>query len=351
MTGLPLAPPPTPPAANVAITLNAVLSAVDGGTPKALCVGAPDVGIALPYGPFDPQRHRTFEIGLREWVTRQTKLPLGYVEQLYTFGDKGREAPAAALDGANQSDRIISVGYLALAPEPATVRVRNAGWRDWYSFFPWEDWRGGEPAILTQIILPALDLWCARARDKVVAEARLSRVAAAFALDDAIWDEARTLDRYELMYEAGLVEEALRDQGQDGARDQEGRADEAGLRAPRQETGAAMISDHRRILATAVGRLRGKLRYRPILFELAPPAFTLLQLQKLAEAIVGFEFHKQNFRRSVEKSGLIERTGETTQQAGGRPAALFRPRKQGLVDQAAAGLAIPRLRREAERFG
>ncbi len=327
-----------PVAANVAITLNAVLAAIDDQRPKVLCVGRSGA-IGLPYGPFDPERHRTFEIGVREWVTKQTHLSLGYVEQLYTFGDRGREAPLAAIAGGS-GERVVSVGYLALAPGPTDVSAEDAGWRDWYSFFPWEDWRGGEPAALRSKIIPALTAWAQRGGD--ASEARRARAAAAFGLDGAEWDEAHTLDRYELMYEAGLIAEAWRDRRDAGLELPAGDEPTGG------ETGAPMISDHRRILATAVGRLRGKLRYRPIIFQMTPPEFTLFELQQTVEAIVGFEFHKQNFRRSVEKSGFVERTGDTTQQTGGRPAALFRPSREGLREHAAAGLAIPRLRRDAE---
>ena len=59
---------------------------------------------------------------------------------------------------------------------------------------------------------------------------------------------------------------------------------------------------------------------------------------------MGFQFHKQNFRRGVEKSGMVEHTNETTQQAGGRPAAIFRANRAGLCEHASTGLAIPRLR-------
>jgi hypothetical protein len=333
--------PAKPVAANVAITLNAVLAAVDDQRPKVLCVGGQDA-VGLPYGLFDPERHRTFEIGVREWVTRQTHLSLGYVEQLYTFGDKGREAPLAAIaeeTRRNRGERVVSVGYLALAPDPADVSAEDAGWRDWYGFFPWEDWRGGEPQVLRERIIPALSAWAEKGENP---NARRARAAAAFGLDGSDWDEAGALDRYELMYEAGLVAEAWRDRRG------------AGLEPPKgdepkgNETGTRMISDHRRILATAVGRLRGKLRYRPIIFEMTPPEFTLLQLQQTVEAIVGFEFHKQNFRRSVEKSGFVKHTGETVQQTGGRPAALFTPDPQGLRAHAAAGLVLPRLRRDVE---
>ena len=71
------------------IGLNAVLAAIGETTPHVLCVER-DGGWGLPFGPFDPANHRTFEIGLRDFVTGQTAIPLGYVEQLYTFGDLGR---------------------------------------------------------------------------------------------------------------------------------------------------------------------------------------------------------------------------------------------------------------------
>lgn len=334
---------PAPPiATNVAVALNAVLAVVEDERPKVLCVEFGEGELGLPYGPFDPERHRTLELGMREWVTRQTNVSLGYIEQLYTFGNKGREAPTAALAGSRASERVISVGYLALAPEPADVLAVEAGWRDWYGFFPWEDWRGGEPHILRERIVPGLAAWRARPADKDEREARARRVSVAFGLDGAAWEEERTLDRYELLYEAGLVVEAWRDR------------EAAGLEPPKgdapagRETGAPMISDHRRILATAIGRLRGKLKYRPVIFEMTPPEFTLLQLQKTVEAIVGFEFHKQNFRRSVEKSGFVEHTGETAQLASGRPAALFRASRMGLRDRAASGLTLPRMRRPGD---
>ncbi len=69
--------------------------------------------------------------------------------------------------------------------------------------------------------------------------------------------------------------------------------------------------DHRRILATALSRLRGKLKYRPVVFELLPPTFTLTTLQRTVESISGRHLHKQNFRRVVENAALVEPTGET----------------------------------------
>src|ERR1700749_5232511 len=83
----------------IEIGLTAAIVAVEDGEPAILVAGdggksEPRAG--LPFGPFDPLAHRTFEIGLREWVEAQTGLRVGYVEQLYTFGDRGRPAGPAA---------------------------------------------------------------------------------------------------------------------------------------------------------------------------------------------------------------------------------------------------------------
>ena len=74
------------------VELNAAIVAVEDLTPMILVVpsGAAAPVDGLPFGPFDPLTHRTMEIGLRSWVEEQTSLSLGYVEQLYTFGDRGR---------------------------------------------------------------------------------------------------------------------------------------------------------------------------------------------------------------------------------------------------------------------
>ena len=111
-------------------------------------------------------------------------------------------------------------------------------------------------------------------------------------LDGAAWDEEKVLERYELLYEAGLVEEALRD-GRDAARQW----------SERPRLGVPMRFDHRRILATAIGRVRAKIKYRPVIFELMPDDFTLFELQRTVEAILGPHLHKQNFRRLVEGRG------------------------------------------------
>jgi hypothetical protein len=102
-----------------------------------------------------------------------------------------------------------------------------------------------------------------------------------------------------------------------------------------------MALDHRRILASALGRLRGKLKYRPVVFELLPATFTLLRLQRVVEALAGVRLHKQNMRRLVETGGLVEGTGRLESQTGGRPAELFRFRRDVLRERPAPGVGIP----------
>src|SRR5258705_7183739 len=103
-----------------------------------------------------------------------------------------------------------------------------------------------------------------------------------------------------------------------------------------------MRFDHRRIVATAMGRLRAKLKYRPVVFELLPPEFTLTELQRTVEAISGRHLHKQNFRRLVETGALVEPTGVMSTQTGGPPAPLFFLRPAVLQERPPPGPPRPR---------
>ncbi|MGP0089906.1 MAG: NUDIX hydrolase [Xanthobacteraceae bacterium] len=316
----------------IEIGLTAAIVATEADEPSILVAAdrGKEAGRAgLPFGPFDPLAHRTFEIGLRAWVEAQTGLRVGYVEQLYTFGDRGRHARPGDV-GAH----VVSIGYLALTRLPETaaaLRAADAGFAPWYRFFPWEDWRQNRPRILDATILPLLDQWAAQTTRPEPGRAlgRRDRLRLCFGVAGSPWDEEKVLDRYELLYEAGLVEEARRD----------GR--EAALaRKPFPTLGEAMRFDHRRILATAIARLRAKLKYRPVVFELMPNEFTLTELQHTVEAISGRHLHKQNFRRLVENAAVVEPTGETSTETGGRPAAMFRFRREVLQERPSAGLRL-----------
>lgn len=302
----------------VRIGLSAVVITLRDRKACVLTTAADDGGVALPFGPFDPARDRTFELALRNFVTAQTGFRLGFVEQLYTFGDLGRASPRATPGPERQ--REVSVGYLALTADSADTPLAEARWTPVLDIFPWEDRRAADPPCLAPL-LSDLTAWAARD------PRRQARIETLFATNPAHrWSEGRVLDRYELLYEAGLVAEAARDQDQPPL-----------LTTP----GRAMVSDHRRIVATGLGRLRSKLKYRPVLFDLMPADFTLSELQTAAEVITGLSLHKQNFRRGVERTGLVKPTGRLSAATGGRPAELFRVIDGDLSTGEALGLPLP----------
>jgi len=302
--------------ASLSIRLTAVIVTATIDEPRVLTVRIGHDPIeALPSGPLEVE-HRTLEVGLRAWVERQTSQRLGYVEQLYTFGDRDRVEDARA-------GRALTVAYLALVREVRPGGAGEAVWQSWYRYFPWEDWRDGPPALLARTMVPRLRAWAREAADATARRDRAQRVTIAFGVDHP-WNEEHTLQRYELLYEAGLVAEAR----------------------PRHPAtppvpGESMNHDHRRILATGIARLRAKIKYRPVVFELMPPRFTLLQLQQTVEALAGRRLHKGNFRRLIDQQGLVEETGEMSTETGGRPARLVRFRRQVLLERAVAGTKLP----------
>jgi hypothetical protein len=293
--------------------LVAVLVAVSEGEPKIMTIANAS---ALPSGPFQFW-HRSLQTGLRAWVEAQTGHPLGYVEQLYTFADRGRSGDARA-------PHRISISYLGLTREDQVRAGSEAHWSGWYDYFPWEDHRSGPPALIAKTIAPKLRAWARSAETTAMQKERWQRAAITFGLDGRDWNEELVLQRYELLYEAALIPEAVRDNG-----------------GTASVPGRAMTADHRRILATGIARLRAKIKYRPVVFELMPAEFTLLQLQRSVEALAGRLVHKQNFRRLIEQQELVEETGAIAAETVGRPAKLFRFRHGVLAERAVAGTKLP----------
>lgn len=312
----------------VAAELVAVVIGVDDDVPVVLATDD-----ALPHGPLEPA-HRSLQAGVRAWVAEQSAVQLGYVEQLYTFADAGRlpgEATSLEPASSDQSPtaetvapgrtaapheavtagRTVAISYLGL-----TRATSRAQWMSIYSLFPWEDRRGAD-AALDDSLAAALQAWAG-----VDAEAR-ARVAYTFGLDGEPWQPDLVLQRYELLWEAGLV------------------AESAGSAHP--ATGRPMVHDHRRILATGLARLRSTLQYRPLIFELLPEEFTLGHLQATVEALAGRQVHKPNFRRLVlQQAELVEPTGRTSKETGGRPARLYRYRRAVHAERRHVGTKLPR---------
>lgn len=306
---------------SLAIELSAVVITLRGNEATVLCLTLPENATpALPSGPFRPEAHRTFDLAVRAFVTEQTGFSVGYVEQLYSFGDEGRQGLSSLPSDPADQRRVISIGYLALTSDAGFQTDLNAQWRPLKAFFPWEDWRDGEPKALSHTLRSALTDWCNAAPTGEQATRR-ARVETLFPDSFDHWNEERVLDRYELLYSAGLVAEA---------------------RKSPINSGAEMASDHRRILATGLSRLRGKLKYRPVIFELMPERFTLLELQKSLEALSGLRLHKQNFRRALDRTGFVSPTGTYREDTGGRPAELHLYNHERFRFNPSLGLSLPR---------
>ena len=288
----------------VSAELLAVVVAMSDGSPTVLTLGDPP---RLPAGPLLPS-HRSLQAATRAWVEEQTGLRLGFLEQLYTFAD---------LDRDERGGRPISVSYLGLT---AAGSPEIGGWTSWYDLFGWEDRRGMASDHVDPVVAALLE-WADREPDN--RRQRHQRISIDFGLRPHPWRPELVLHRYELLYEAGLVPESPRA--------------EPGLLAP----GGRMAGDHRRVLATGIARLRAKIEYRPVVFELMSADFTLRQLQDCVEALSGHEVHTQNFRRMIEQQALVEESGGRLAETGGRPARLYRFRRQVLAERQVAGTKLP----------
>lgn len=295
----------------VSAELLAVIVAMVDDQPCVLTLGEVP---RLPAGPLMPG-HRSLQAATRAWVEEQTGRRLGYLEQLYTFVD---------LDAAHATQRSLSVSYLGLTTPTSDTGI--GGWRAWYELMPWEDTRPGTD-LRKATIQPAILAW-AEAEPRLAAERR-QRCAITFGLAGQPWQTDLALQRYELLYEAGLVPESP----------DAWRLPDAAL-----VPGDRMVGDHRRVLATGVARLRAKIQYRPVVFELMAEEFTLRQLQDCLEALAGQAVHTQNFRRLVEQQALVEETGAMDASTGGRPARLYRFRREILQQRHAAGTKLPTIR-------
>jgi hypothetical protein len=304
----------------VAVTLGAVILAVRAGDPVVAVIPTQRSGEEqLPCGPLRPGEHCTLEDGVRAWAHAQTDVEPRYLQQLCTLADGIDVGPV---------EPTLCVSYLALvAPRQCNDRTQ-ATWRSWYAFFPWEDWRYGRPACLAEIHA-RLEAWAAQPAPPCAARwpaDRSQRLRMAFGGGQGGgWDEEKVLERYELVQEAGLAGPAAAD---------------ASAKRPLPRLVHPVLGDQTAVLARAIGELRRAVKYRPVVFELMPDEFTLFELQKTVEAILGPHLHKQNFRRLVEGCGLVEPTGEHRLRTGGRPARLYRFRRSVIYERAAPGVKV-----------
>jgi hypothetical protein len=265
----------------------------------------------------------TRETALRELREETGVEEPGYLEPLGSYTQDGRDPRQFAghpdpATGAwvRTGARVATNAYLMLMPRPARLAAQDdasdARWTDLYRYLPWEDLRSAPGRAAAHATLGALGRWAER-----VGGDAPERIDYAFGFGLREWNEERVAERWRLLLDAGLVAEA--------GRDRWGRpAPGAG-----EGMGREMAFDHRRILADALARLRGKIKYLPAsLKALAGDEFTLDELQAACEAVAGRPLHRANFRRAVAEARggrqtrsprLVAGTGRRRARAGGEP--------------------------------
>jgi len=301
----------------VKIELHAVIVSVLSGEPVFCVETDAQSGLPrLPVAQFRPDRHRSLEQPLID---------------VYLEDFEGRTSNPELLDcrlsdetsGAHA--KCIEITYLILVrPMPvkrgaASGETDAAGggklrWQSVYMTLPWEDWRHGRPSLLDAVVLPLFApsgdgtsrSGGVRKRGRTRRDFKLSADAALFADTDTDWDPRRTRDRYEALAARGAIAELV----------EGGQAD--------SRLGTVMVAGERRRLSLALGHLRRAIKDRPDVGGVMPSEFTLFELQKCVEAILGPALHKQNFRRQLDASRLLEPVGRVKGDTGGRPAQLYR---------------------------
>jgi hypothetical protein len=264
----------------------------------------------------------TLAAAYRELREETGQREVGLVQELRTYARMGRDPrefagfwDAERGQWVQRGTRVASIAHVGLMPnadrtlEPNPDEdARRAFWTTPYRYLPWEDQRTDAGRESVRRAVGAL---CGTVRD-VPAIHRI------FGLEGHPWNEELVAERYALLAEAGLVEEALRDRW--------GRVGDA----DRETFGVPMAFDHRVMLADALSRIRGQVKYQPLVIAaLMPTTFTLDEFQATLEGVLGRALHRPNFRRLVTSARqgiqLVTPTGEVRAQPGrGSDPQLFR---------------------------
>ena len=299
----------------------------------------------------------------REAAVRELREETGiaapdYVEPLASYSRNGRDPRQFAgyrdrESGAwvERGARVTSSAFLMLMRKGPETRPKGADdasearWADVYDFLPWEDLRSAPGRAAARDAVDALCAWAAERGGE-----RRERIDHAWGFALKEWNEERAPERWALLVEAGLVPE--------GRRDRWGRSEPRGADA---RFGREMAFDHRQMLADALARLRGKIKYLPAaLVALAWDDFTLDELQAAFEAIAGRRLHRANFRRTVaERPGerqtraprIVHGTGRRRSRGAGEPGVppeLFAFRADAVRARLDTSLRLPWLALPAE---
>jgi hypothetical protein len=253
---------------------------------------------------------------LREETGQQD---VGVVQELRTYARRGRDPrefagswDAARGEWMQRGTRVASIAHLGLMPAADRVLQPNPGedatrafWTSPYRYLPWEDQRSREGREALRNAVAALS------------SSATSSSARIFGLEGQPWNEELVAERLAMLSEAGAVDEARRDRW--------GRVEGEG-----PSLGEAMAFDHRVMLADALSRLRGQVKYQPqVIAALLPATFTLDEFQATLEGVLGRALHRPNFRRLVTSGRqgiqLVTPTGEVRRRPGrGSDPQLFR---------------------------
>jgi hypothetical protein len=316
----------------VDVTLATALVAVRRDEPLILVRASETertIAPALAGGSFDAYQYDTVEAAARAQIASTARAMPPRLDQLCTICGHGRSVATA-----NGFAPSLIVGFLGLFGNPDSVVSHSLSWQSWYAFLPWEDRRNaaspGEFGPFEAKLIERAELLEAQAmsRGNGAGIDRRRQIESLFGLKGHAWDETKALERFELLQALGLISEHPAQQGGQLQADANGVA--AGARPP-EGMGIAMSAGHRHILAAAVSRLRARVKEYPVVPELFAGEFTLFELQKIVEAILKPNLHKQNFRRQVESANLVESTGKQKRDTGGRPAELYRYSSDALL--------------------
>ena len=275
-------------------------------------------GKAWPGGFVDWKDENAHIAGLRD-VSVETghSANPAFFEALDTYDENGRDPRqfAGHFDHGQwvgTGVRVVSKAFIALfAPlsyESALRPRRNAAaarWESVYRYLPWEDLRSAEGrSARREIIREVTDRWVRTAESDEVAAQRRRRLEAAFAVSDLReWNEERTAERFALLMETALVTEAHRDQWGEVRPE----ADRHVL-----ANDAPLAFDHRRMLADALGRVRGKLKYTPsVLAALVGAEITAPIVHRVCESVAGRPIHMANLRRALTATNALLRPIKT----------------------------------------
>lgn len=224
----------------------------------------------------------------------------------------------------------LMLDVVGLIAQRKLVHLIGSDWWPLYSLFPWEDWRKGVPTALIQTLLPEIYRWCGFSTER--SEVKCARVARLFADDEGPFQPELLTERYDMLYGAGLLPEALRDRS--GA--------VVSVRNPHVHIfGQTMMGDDRQMMARALSSLRQELRVRPLPYWLISGRFSLGALQRTTEALLGLPLHTQNFRRDMMRLNVLQDTGRQETRNTRRPARLYAWREDFDAHHYFSGMPCP----------